>query len=128
MIAVSELQRRSGQLELARETAQRAERETAGCGERGFHVRALLQLADVLVDQEDCERALELYADARVRAQTLGMRPWIALAWQGTARVHRARAADAEATFAFDRAVEIWTALDAPRRLAQIAGWRGERG
>jgi class 3 adenylate cyclase/tetratricopeptide (TPR) repeat protein len=125
LIARSELERRSGEFAQAELTAERAVQETARCGERGFHVRALIQLADVLADQaEHGARALAVYPDALERARALGMRPWAALAWQGMGRVHRARSADELAAGAFDCAHELWTELQAPKRLAQVASWR----
>ncbi|HKP62164.1 MAG TPA: adenylate/guanylate cyclase domain-containing protein [Polyangiales bacterium] len=124
-IAASEAQRRSGQLDLARETAERAVRETAACGERGFHVRALVQLGRVLGDRsQDRRRALDVYSEALALARQLDTAPWCALALQGKAGVHSAEGQLAAAAEAFDAALEIWRRVEAPARVAQVTELR----
>jgi class 3 adenylate cyclase/predicted ATPase len=120
LIAHSELLRRSGELSSARELAQAAERETTQSGERGFHVQALIQLATVLADEHDMERALAMYTDAMQRAIALGMRPYVALALQGRGHLLRVQGAGDEATSAFDGARELWAELDAPKRRERV--------
>ena len=127
-IARSELQRRSGQLDAARATAELAVRDTAACGERGFHVRALVQLARVLADiASERTRALSIYGDAEARARQLGMSPWIALALQGAGRVHAALGDPADAERAYAAASDVWSRLEVPARVAQLARHRAER-
>jgi class 3 adenylate cyclase/tetratricopeptide (TPR) repeat protein len=122
LIALSELQRRRGLLAEARQTAERAQSETKLYGERGFHVQALIQLADVLAElPEERERALRVYGDALDQATTLGMRPWMARAWHGIARAHDARNAAGPAAAAFRSAIELWSELEAPKRVASIS-------
>jgi tetratricopeptide (TPR) repeat protein len=121
LIAFSELQRRRGLLTEAREHAERAEQETKAHGERGFHVQALIQLADVLADLPgESERALRVYGDALDQATALGMRPWMARAWHGIGRAHDARNAAGPAAAAFQSASELWSELEAAKRVALI--------
>jgi tetratricopeptide (TPR) repeat protein len=90
-------------------------------GERGFHVRALLQYAAALAARSDTHDAAErAYHRALALAQPLGMQPWAALAQQGLAAVYRARGQHQLAHTALDAALAIWRTLGVPRRIAQV--------
>jgi tetratricopeptide (TPR) repeat protein len=129
LLAQSEWLRVSGDLPGALERARAAQRETAQCAEHGFHVQALIQLADVLADQQDNKGALAAYDEAVQRADELGMRPWLALAWQGRGQVlQRRAAASTQANAALDRAAELWHELDAPKRHAHARALRQRSG
>ncbi|MET0389713.1 MAG: adenylate/guanylate cyclase domain-containing protein [Polyangiales bacterium] len=135
LLALSELQRQRGQLSQAALTAERAVQETEARGERGFGVRAHIQLADVLAvaarDPAEQQRALILYEEAAARAAQLGMPPWTALALQHSARIHASRRDTARAADSLARAHVLWTQLAAPARVSQVERLRhvllGER-
>lgn len=124
-VALSEAQRRTRRLEEARETAERAVDETAACGERGFHVRALIQLARVLSDLPAKRgRALLHYADAEHQALQLGMQPWAALAVQGAGAAHAAQGDKERAAQCFDTARALWQRLGASARVEELEQFR----
>ncbi len=121
-IAESELRRCSGRPDEARAIAERAVQDTLACGEPGFHVRALLQLARVLAGKPGGhEAALAAYRDALARARELEMSPWCALALQGAATLHAERGERALAADGYDAALRIWSELGAPARVEQVA-------
>ena len=119
--ALSELQLRQGDDHAARVTAERAMRDAEIHGERGFHVRALLQYAAALAARSDTHADAErAYQRALALAQLLGMQPWAALVQQGLAAVHRARGQHQLAHSALQAALAIWRTLAVPRRIAQV--------
>jgi tetratricopeptide (TPR) repeat protein len=121
-IAQSELQRRLGQLEQACATAELAVNDTQRCGERGFHVRALVQLARVLTDMPgQRDRALATCIEAETSATQLGMPPWAALARQGAGRLYAAGGDKVEAAQAYAVASAIWHRLEVPARILEVA-------
>jgi predicted ATPase/class 3 adenylate cyclase len=121
-IALSELRRKRGQAEEARAIAEESVRDTAACGERGFYVRALLQLACILADlPAERKLALARYAEAEHHAQQLGMPPWAALALQGAGAVHAALQQPQQANACFEAARAIWHRLEVPARLAELS-------
>jgi hypothetical protein len=95
--------------------------DTSTRGERGFHVRALLQLARVLADApNEHAKALFHFAEAERLALQLGMPPWAALALQGAGMLHVQQGDELLATRAFDAALAIWKRLEAPARIAEV--------
>lgn len=120
-IALSEARRKSARWDEARAIAEEAVADTAACGERGFHVRALIQLARVLCDQpEQHKLALARYAEAEHQALQLGMPPWAALAIQGAGTVHAAQRNKHQAAQCYDTARALWQKLEVPARIDEI--------
>jgi hypothetical protein len=120
-IGLADARLRTGDLALARQTAERAVQDTEACGEVGFHVRALLQYAAVLaaIEGERAEAA-RTYTLAIDRARQLGMRPWIALAQQGLARLHQAEGRGDAAAALNEAALQFWRESNAHARVEQL--------
>jgi tetratricopeptide (TPR) repeat protein len=124
-IAQSEAQLRSGDVAAALGSAERALHDTQRCGERGFEVRAQLQVAAALAASVGRQAdAAHAYAQALERAQALGMPPWAALALTGCAALHEAAGQNERADAALSAALQIWVELDAPARAAEVSAWR----
>jgi class 3 adenylate cyclase/tetratricopeptide (TPR) repeat protein len=120
-IGLADARLRTGDLASARETAERAVRDTEACGEVGFHVRALLQYAAVLsaLDGQRAQ-ATSTYALAIDRARQLGMRPWVALAQHGLARLHELEGRSDAAADLLESALQYWRESNARARVEQL--------
>jgi tetratricopeptide (TPR) repeat protein len=122
-IALSEVQRRSGDFAAALATAEQAVKETSAYGEAAFNVRALLQQAAALGTFEHrSSEAEQVYRYALTAAERLGMRPWQALVHEGLEHLFTARGKHELAAQARLAARQLWQALDAPARLARFEG------
>ena len=108
---------KKGDLAAARAEAELSVQETSACGERGFHVKALVQLGDVLADDPaHSGLALQVYDQALTRARELGMQPYVAFALGGMSRLLARRGEGQRAESLRREAAALWTQLGAPAR------------
>jgi class 3 adenylate cyclase/tetratricopeptide (TPR) repeat protein len=127
LVALSEAYLRTGDPELALETAERAEEATRSAGEHAYHVCALVQLGNVLASiPRHADRADEAYRRAAERAAKIGMVPSQALVLQGQATLHARRGDVSPALACLDEADALWRSVNAPVRRAQLAVQREE--
>jgi class 3 adenylate cyclase/tetratricopeptide (TPR) repeat protein len=123
-IGLSEAQLRTGDVATALTTAEKTVRDTEAVGERGFHVRALLQYAAALGATAGREpQAALTFNRALEQAEQLGMWPWMALAHHGLAKLHETAGQRELAIGALQPALRIWRQLDAAARVAQVSAW-----
>jgi class 3 adenylate cyclase/tetratricopeptide (TPR) repeat protein len=121
LMALSDAQLRTGDVRAALQTAREAEQATLGCGEHGYHVCALVQLAAALRASPGSEQqAQATYRQALQKATRLHMRPWVALAREGLAAAMQVQGPCAEARAELEAAAALWTQLGAPLRSADV--------
>jgi len=122
LISLAEAQLRTGDLELALTTAQRAECTTAEVGEHGYHVCALITLARVLCGLPGHEQQAEkVFVQAREKSMDLHMAPFEAFAREGLAQIHSRSGDNQAAASELREAARLWGQLGAGVRASMLA-------